>query len=206
MHPVPGLYTSIEPKRPPPGWQFKPAGTDERFENGNNVLAPDNKSGYFVRIYDPAKRELVIRGASRVTLPKWIHEGIPLVPGKGTPTQLYITLRQMREQGVPYGGLRSAYVPHVGNARSKIDLDALRRTGSSFLDAVRATQTYEYIETNMIQSGHRIESIKVRLLEHNGLDPRPNGPVNEEILKEPLKSLDAYRLEFTLAPFAAPAG
>jgi hypothetical protein len=99
---------------------------------------------------------------------------VPLVPGKGIPTQTFITLHQMKREGVQYGSLKKISVPNIENLQTLLELrnDLMIRSwmemnptvpipAALIEDAFLETHTGKYLETIALQSGHRIKRVRV---------------------------------------------
>ncbi len=129
------LYESIDPKNPPAGWKFKDTVTKRggSVTIRTDVTGPNNASGYFVRRLNVATGELEMLEAylraeeSGPKVPGSVPGGVEMVPGKGTPTVTYATLRQLRAQGVAMGGLRRIVMRNIENFRSICRLEWMRR-------------------------------------------------------------------------------
>jgi hypothetical protein len=164
--PIDGLYESIDPDQAPPDWSFK--GSPPKKNDGVPVLrtdvsGPDNTLGWFERAFNPTTTEFQMRNAFLQNLPKWIQQvKVPLVLGKGTPTQTYVTIYQMRRLGVSFGKLRKVKMSTIQNVEAILQLAALRdKEGLSLEEAIVHTHSVTYGETPLIQSGHKIVGVKV---------------------------------------------
>jgi hypothetical protein len=81
----------------------------------------------------------------------------------GTPTSVFITMRQMKALGVGYGQLKKVKMSTIQNIPSIIQLQRLIQTEGLSLDqAVRRTHSIEYAESTFVQSGHRIAGVKLK--------------------------------------------
>lgn len=112
--PVPGLYESIDVHRDPPGWQRRDRPIETEVDGTtvlhSDVLGPNGTRGVFERAFHPGVRRVELRyaflllGGANEGLPAWVSGmGVPLVPGRGTPTVQYFTLCQLKLLGVPAG-------------------------------------------------------------------------------------------------------
>lgn len=100
---------------------------------------------------------------------------ISLVDGKGVPTNLFITLMQMKMANIQYGSLRSLST-NITNLQAKLEIlhqssvwNWLQKNKSATTipaelieGALPSTQSGRYIETLLTQSGHQIECWHVR--------------------------------------------
>ncbi len=151
-------------------------------ENGVRVAATEildsagNQLGSMERAYDPATRTLELRSAFLDGLPNKIvpATGKAMTP-KGTPTQTYLTLRQMKALGVEYGGLKKIKMSTIQNIQSVIELHVMKKTQSkmSLNEMIRRTHSVTYADTTLTQSGHRIVDVKYggnKIVNHQTLD------------------------------------
>jgi hypothetical protein len=136
---------------------------------------------WFSRNYEPETRTLTLdqayldsehwrrfySGRPDRPVPSWIDSRVPLVKGKGVPTVVYMTLRQMKQFGIRYGGLAKIEIEKINNAESDIDVHELKERGLSLEQAVKETGTYRYVETIATQSGHKIVGMSYRLARAN---------------------------------------
>ncbi len=151
-----------------------------------------------------------------------IPESIPLVPGRGIPTQAFVTLMQMKIAGVQYGGLKYAETGPTSNWVTSLELihnptilKWMKRHPHSVLPnflvslALPQTTTGRYISTVLTQSGHQIDKIVVTetrmamAFDFPDDDDVENTPYVKTLTKG-LTSLDevpySFRLFFTLSP------
>lgn len=94
-------------------------------------------------------------------LPSWIDAGVPLVPGRGSPTVTYLTLRQMRLLGAHFGELQTIKMSTIQNVEAVMQLEQLARQGMSLDAAVAKTHSVAYATTSIEQSGHTIVDIRI---------------------------------------------
>jgi hypothetical protein len=123
-----------------------------------------NEPGVVECGYNPDARTLEIRRLFVGRLPEWV-EGLPveMVPGRGTPTETYLVLLQMRKLGIPYGGLRHAKLCAIQDVETLIQLENGVREGVSLPEAVERTRFFESAETTLLQSGHEVVPSSVRV-------------------------------------------
>jgi len=134
---VPGLYAGLDPNVTPPGWKFAERGAPhphpdhpELIQITTDVTAPDGSTGWIERSYDPKTKTAVMENAFLQDLPSWIEAGTPMVPGKGTPTVAYLTLRQMKMLDVPFGGLHTVKMSTIQNIEAVMQLEQMMRPPS----------------------------------------------------------------------------
>lgn len=168
VDPVPGLYDSVhaEADVAPPGWAFHDiprSRPDGHLDFRTNVVGPGEQQGSLRRVYDPGTQTLTMSHAFLDELPGWIQAGVPLRPDRGTPTVTYLTLRQMKLAGIPFGGLKTVKMSHIQNLRSILQLDQLVRQGIPFDEAVAQTHSVAYASTSIQQSGHVITGARIDL-------------------------------------------
>jgi hypothetical protein len=160
------VYESIDPAKPPAGWQFKDTVTKRggSVTIRTDVTDPSGNKGFFVRRFNPATGELEMLEAylrskeSEPEISSSVPGGVELRAGKGTPTVTYATLRQLRLQGMQMGGLRKVIMRNIENFRSICRLEWMRRNfPSRTLDQlVLDTDSVSYASTSAEQSGSRI--------------------------------------------------
>lgn len=233
--PVSGLYQSVGEHlgEQPPGWQLTdqtPATLSQSVTGyRTDVTDPQGRTGHVIRNYDSQSRSLSMQSAFfDDQMERWINVGVPLVRGKGTPAVTYLTLRQLHQAGVGYGGLKTVKMSMVQNVDTVLHVEQLRRQGLEFEAAVAKTHSVRYAETLITQSGHRIVGLRVdldgawvdpveRILSHSeihpGLTPEQRAfklAKHEALLaKYGLTRADrlwvSYDIYFDLAPLAASA-
>ncbi|MFO0577455.1 MAG: hypothetical protein U1A78_25910 [Polyangia bacterium] len=167
VDPVPGLFDAVDTTEnvAPPGWTFhdsmEPVSAGLRIRTA--VVAPDRTEGSMVRIYNPRTRELIMYSAFLDELPNKIDAGVPLVPGSGTPTVTYLTLRQLKMAGGQFGQLQSVKMSTIQNIESLLLFHHLRSQGVSPWEAVRQTHSVQYAMTSIQQAGHTVLDIEIDL-------------------------------------------
>jgi hypothetical protein len=126
------------------------------------VVAANGSSGHVWRRFDPISMQWVMLEAFfDRDLPRWVATQPSLVPGKGTPLVAYLDLRQMKAFGIRAGTLRSAKLSTIQNVEAICQLEANLRKGMRPDAALRSTHSVKYAETELIQSGHRIRSVRL---------------------------------------------
>jgi hypothetical protein len=124
---------------------------------------PTGATGYLSREYNPRTGELVLRYAFLDELPSWIQHGVPLVPGKGTPLQTYLTIRQMKLLGVGYGDVKSIKMSMIVNVEGLLEIHWMVKTGKAknLEEAVLTADSFLYARTNAEQSGKQVVAARV---------------------------------------------
>ena len=167
VDPVPGLFDAVDTTMnvAPPGWTFhdtiEPGSSGLRIRTA--VVAPDRTEGSMIRIYNPRTRELIMYSAFLDEIPNKIDAGVPLVPGSGTPTVTYLTLRQLKMAGGQFGQLQSVKMSTIQNIESLLLLNHLRSQGVSPYEAVKQTHSVQYAMTSIQQAGHTVLDIEIDL-------------------------------------------
>jgi len=196
--PVPGLYEAVDPGFQPTGWQFRDRGPPHPHPDHpglvqitTDVVAPNGGRGWIERSYDPVTKTVVLENAFLERLPSWIDAGTPMVPGKGTPTVTYLTLRQMKMLGADFGEVKRFKMSTIQNIEAVMQLEHLRRQGMSLDEAIGQTHSVTYATTSIQQSGHDVGAITMdrtgafkwqleAMMDHFGM-PEPR---REELLKK----------------------
>ena len=96
---------------------------------------------------------------------RWVNEGgAPLVTGRGTPLQTYVTLMQLKSAGIEFGQVTQAKMSTIINAQTCLELEALRRKhpGAAVDKLIEQTQSGIYGSTNLTQAGSTIKGMKVK--------------------------------------------
>jgi hypothetical protein len=168
--PVPGLYDSVDPSFQPHGWHIAERSPvhqhpdhPELLRVTTDVTAPDGSSGWIQRSYDPNTKTIVMENAFLQDVPSWIDAGRPMVPGRGSPTVTYLTLRQMKLFEAQFGGLRAVKMSTIQNVEAVMQLAQMTRMPSSLSldEAVAKTHSVLYATTSIEQSGHGIINIGI---------------------------------------------
>ena len=158
--------------------------------SGSDSNAP---SGWVKRAYHPVKKHFEMRDSQfDANLPRWVQTEVPLVPGRGSPTIVFMDLVAMNSLGIGQGEMRTAKICAVHDLDSALHLKwlSLRYPEKSLAILCTNTRIFLSRETSLTQSGHKIVGIglsggeKVRLAE---LKERPEGSVEELIKKYDLK-------------------
>jgi hypothetical protein len=124
-----------------------------------------NKPGEVLSGYNPTTRVFEIRKLFVRHLPEYVT-GIPveMIPGKGTPTEIYVLLRQMKKLGVEYGGLKGVRVLEAEDPETLVQLETQVRAGVPVAKAIEETWLYEAARVATLQAGHQVVPGSLRLL------------------------------------------
>ncbi len=185
--PVKGLWDSI-PERDVDTFELRTLtqdnsrmleweGTDIPMKSFSTDVNVQREHGSIIRSFSQNKQ---IMWAEKAELqfekaPRWakIPGVVHLVPNKGIPIQLFVTLMQMKMAGIKYGSLKHVFA-EIGNVQTQMELNrspeirahlkATRneRPPNEMIErAFHLTQTYSYFETFLTQSGHRIKDVRI---------------------------------------------
>lgn len=169
---VPGLYEGIDPATKPSGWVFDDVVTTfpEEVMVRTDVTAPDGTTGHIIRGRNPATGEFIQHEAFLDRIPsdvRWIPTSPEMVPGRGTPLESYLTLRQMKMlEGLGAGtgaftGPRVVKLSTIINVETCLKLAADVKGGTPANQAVLNTHSVQYASNSIIQTGGKIASAKV---------------------------------------------
>lgn len=124
-------------------------------------------AGFIAQAWDPVTRTYEMLDALLVG-PKWVAHEPPLVAGKGVPRFTLVTIRLMKQLGVPHRGLRWHVVGPNYHLESILQLERATRSGMLLPEAVRHTRSYRSARTPIRQAGHAIwdERVGVRGGQH----------------------------------------
>jgi hypothetical protein len=161
--PIAGLYANVNLD------QVLPNGFTEDSRNVSNgfesTITINNSK--IVRAYDVISRTLYLSSSDVAKDDKWIvNAQPPLVQGRGTPTQMYVTLHQMKNTfQIPYSGLKSITMESIINAKTLLQLCYLKwkNPNSAFQTLILQTHSLEYANSLIIQSGHSIKNVFIPL-------------------------------------------
>ena len=181
---VPNLVESIDPKVPPSGYTFtdvisprpgEPIPSGREITVNTGVKAPDGTTGSMSRGYNPTTGEFVFHYAFLDSIPKdlrMVATTPEMLPGKGTPLETYMTLRQLKlleeragtasgPEGFFGAQPRNVHMSHIINTRTVAELAVLERQGVAINDAIIKTHSVQYANNSIIQGGGRISSAEV---------------------------------------------
>ncbi len=120
---------------------------------------PDGHQGFVEQAFRPTERVLELRYHCVDGLPDKIdnYGRESIEPGKGLPTVVYFSLKQLPRLGVAQGGLREIVAPMVRDPLSLCQLHRLRRKhpGQPLTELARHTRTALWIDAIARLSGHQ---------------------------------------------------
>ena len=185
VEPVPGLYTDLDTsdEAVPIGWDVQDQDTLDalgRLSAIETVIDGPRPGARatFSRRYDPTTGLFTLEQADLAGLPAWIPVEPAMVPGRGVPTALWATLRQMRRFEIELGSLERVQMPSITNLRTIIELHGLKASGVDPDEAIRQTHSYRFAETVLVQSGHRIRAVTVVETDATA------EPVDDDVIRE----------------------
>ena len=165
---IEGLYREIEPKYVPKGFNFIDSEKTAYNLNGiQTIIEQGSNKGYFIRLYDPNTKTLVFHHGFLETLPKWIDDvKIPLVDGKGIPTQTYATLRQMKLMQIANGSLENVAMKQIQNLETmcyiaaKIEAKIINNLDEAG-KVLNEAPSMQYVKTTIQQAGYDLGKISI---------------------------------------------
>ena len=99
--------------------------------------------------------------------PRFVDTAVPLVPGRGTPTSIYLNLRAMIAMGIEFAdrSLKKVTLKSVFNAQTAMHIHALRRGNPhiSLDEAAEHSFLVRFARSMLEQAGFRIDSVEVRV-------------------------------------------
>ncbi|MCO5995345.1 hypothetical protein [Actinoallomurus rhizosphaericola] len=177
---VPGLWEEIDPGRTTVGpWKFKDYGP---YHNGDTVSMATKVTngevpgtGTLIRILNTTTGELSYK-SEVLKFPDgahWVRHEREMVPGRGTPLETYITMRQMKRLAEAAGDPELFARPHevvvqdIANVRTILRLARLEREwqtehpGLPFdrNRAIEATHSVRYAKNSITQSGGKVTAV-----------------------------------------------
>jgi len=189
-----GLFESIDPANVPEGWTIVdgPIVIDGELRVVRTTFTgPNGQSGWIERAWNPTTGEFVMKNAFLGDAPSWIQNEVPMIEGKGTPTQTYMTLRIMKILGVGFGEPVTARMSTIQNIEAIMQLEQQVRAGVPQDQAVMNTESVKYGKTNIQQGGNQIDSAHVEggqrtpigdLLDHYETHGNPGGPKDPAVV------------------------
>lgn len=202
MHRVRGLFEELV-VNDDLGGQLIDEGTRYSITTHVQAAPPGTKSGVYSRSYSPSTHEFEMEEAYRHEAPKFLQsDGTPLIHGKGIPTHMYITLRQMKIMDIPPKSIRRLRMSTIVNKETILWLAATIKenrlqsyveVGDLILSSPQKVTGYA-IQT-MKQAGYRAVSAKI--VDSAGyIQPRTLGELmNISSLKITPEDLIEYGLE-----------
>ncbi|WP_294282769.1 hypothetical protein [uncultured Chryseobacterium sp.] len=163
---IEGLYSEIDPNYKPKGFESIKDIEDFNPKYGREITTSfDNYDGYFIRNLDSKNKIFTFNHGFIEDLPKWVEDvKIPLVEGKGIPTQAYFTLRQMKLLKIAEGEIQTVRMAQIQNLETMGYIHQV--TGGKIIrnfDSIDilATPSNGYMKTVMTQAGY--ETISGRI-------------------------------------------
>ena len=168
---VPGVYEAADPNAAAPrGFRL----VDEIQAFGNmveidtKVTTPSGAKGHARRSVELDTNRVAYESANLEDIPpgeRWIPTDPPMVAGRGTPLEAYLSMRQMRifeQRGASLAGPRTVIMRSVMNVRSGLELARAEQGGKIPTDtAIMETQSVQYASNSIIQRGERIVAARV---------------------------------------------
>ncbi|MCB0651478.1 MAG: hypothetical protein KDC85_09410, partial [Saprospiraceae bacterium] len=191
---------------------------------GNGILtyvAPDIgiKPGIFERSYDASQNLFTFKVGFIRDAPPWLDNGqVPLVEGKGIPTQMFASLRQMKMMGIPDGSLTNSKMSMIQNARTMLEVTK-RMNESNLADLTQfgaeilEVSSVDYAVSTLKQAGYRISEAGIGTNLNVKLITPEQALINYQITEMTQELLDEYGFDwsdqiyvnfdilFTLEPF-----
>jgi hypothetical protein len=179
--PVPGLWESIDPAYQPKGVRFEDVIEQGDLPNQVKVrtnIEFDGVAGksFFIRIYDKDQKMLVLSHGFIAKNPitmniinehRWIKDvNVPLVLDKGIPTQMYVTLRQLKLMNINPSEIKFVKMSTIQNEETTLFVtDWLKRTKSNDLskmnNLVLDAPSMQYAKSTITQMGLSIQDAKI---------------------------------------------
>ena len=175
--PVPGLYGQLDPLSVPSGWKITDTwdyGTPKNpslISVRTDVIDPQGKEGHVERGYDTSKKQFVMLnafliepGADKGTgVQNMIeHKDPVMIQGRGTPTQTFLTLRQMKlleqKAGMDVASLEKVKMSTIQNIEGICQLNQALRKGAKPEDLMANNESRRYAESTLTQAGKTIKS------------------------------------------------
>jgi hypothetical protein len=169
---VPGLYENINPNQSPPGWKFQDVVSDLGGEKvvDTKVTAPEGSTGSMSRGLNPSTGEFVLHEAFLDGIPedvRWVKTDPPMVAGRGTPLESYMTMRQMRilegqtGRSLAISSPRVVRMSTIVNTRTIGELAQQVRAGAKPDEAIANTHSVRYASNSITQSGGKVASAHI---------------------------------------------
>lgn len=162
---VDGLFDAIDVNYKPKGFDVVDVvRVDSNY--GKGIISRFNGyQGYFYRNFDANKKIFTFNHGFLEDLPKWVEDvKIPLVEGKGIPTQAYFTLRQMKLMGIAKGEIQTVKMAQIQNLETMgyiyQTMKEKNLVNLASVDILKAPSN-EYMKTVMTQAGYEIMSGKI---------------------------------------------
>ncbi|KAB1230958.1 peptidoglycan-binding domain-containing protein [Chryseobacterium viscerum] len=203
---VDDLYREIDVNHKPKG--FESLEDIENFDPkyGRGIITKfDDYEGYFYRNYDAKKKIFTFNHGFSNDLPKWVEDvKVPLVQGKGIPTQAYFTLRQMKLLSIAEGEIQVVKMSQIQNLdtaafifqvtegkiiRNFDSIDILAAPSNGYMKTVMTQAGYETISGRITGKGIYMSVKQLKAADYP-LNPKFKGSY-EAFMKEYGLSLDS---------------
>ncbi|PZO46501.1 MAG: hypothetical protein DCF15_20180, partial [Phormidesmis priestleyi] len=193
------------------------------------VTAPDGSTGSMSRGLNPTTGEFVYHYAFLDGIPRalrWVRTEPAMVPGRGTPLETYMTMRQMRllegragssGNGLFFATPRSVHLSTIINIRTVAQLAVAERAGLSLNEGILNTHSVQYATNSIVQGGGRISGARVSggyrtaaineltptALESNGLS---RNFLQENGIPPGYQVLTGFEIDLTVVPAGSASG
>lgn len=174
------------------------------------VMASPGKedNGFFIRGYYPNQNMFIFYAGFRHDAPTWLDNGqVPLIEGKGIPTQMLVTLRQMKMLNIPNESLKIAKMSTIQNLETLLWLgkhkleNGWTNVADVGADILKAPQESIGYATDVLkQASYRVRSASLdgtSATEITFADLRDNFPSDSNLGKITQADLDRYGLSWT---------
>jgi len=162
---VDGLYDGIEVNYKPEGFEFEDTLLHDYGIGYQTKIYYEDVWGYFRRHFVNKTKTFIFDHAFPLNLPGWIKDvKVPLVQGKGIPTHVYFTLRQMKLLDIAEGEIQMVKMSQIQNLDTAAFIH--NATGGKIVrnfDSVDilAAPSNEYMKTVMTQAGYETMSGRI---------------------------------------------
>ncbi|MGN7863221.1 peptidoglycan-binding domain-containing protein [Chryseobacterium sp. 22458] len=211
---VDNLYNEIDVNHKPKG--FESLEDIENFDPkyGRGIVTRfDDYEGYFYRNYDSKKKIFTFNHGFSNDLPKWVEDvKVPLVEGKGIPTQAYFTLRQMKLLSIAEGEIQVVKMSQIQNLdtaafihkmtegkiiRNFDSIDILDAPSNAYMKTVMTQAGYETISGRITGKG---QYISVKQLQKNDypLNPKFKGSYDAFMKEHGLTLSDMLYINYNI--------
>ncbi|MDQ0592009.1 hypothetical protein QFZ37_000378 [Chryseobacterium ginsenosidimutans] len=195
---VEGLYDEIDVNHKPKAFSNIKDINEYDPKYGKGIVTRfEGYRGYFYRNFDIKKKVFTFNHGFLLDLPNWVEDvKVPLVQGKGIPTQLYFTLRQMKLLDIIDGEIQTVRMSQIQNLDTaafihKATEGKIVRNFDSV--DILAAPSNEYMKTVMTQAGYETVSgritgkgiyMSVKELKSRNYTLNPKFKTYEDFMKE----------------------
>lgn len=164
---VDGLFDAIQTDHKPIGFESltDTEAIDPKYGKGIITRFKDYNDAYFYRNFDPDEKIFTFNHAFSGNLLPWVKDvTIPLVQGKGIPTQVYFTLRQMKLLNIAKGDIQIVRMSQIQNLDTAAFIHNITEGKIIYnFDSIDilAAPSNDYMKTVMIQAGYEIVNGKI---------------------------------------------